>query len=122
MQALAPDRVAYVGTASNTLDPGVRLGWIVAPHHLVSDLATAKQHADWGSSVIEQLALAEPFTSGRDDRHIRRRALAIGAVVNVSSTYAAGRPERPALVIGYGTPPDHLYSAALARFRATLVG
>ena len=41
LQGLAPDRVAYVGTASKTLAPGLRLGWVLAPNHLVSDLTAA---------------------------------------------------------------------------------
>ena len=31
MQALAPDRVIYAGTASKTLAPGLRLGWLAVP-------------------------------------------------------------------------------------------
>ena len=31
MQGLAPDRVVYGGSASKTLAPGIRLGWLAAP-------------------------------------------------------------------------------------------
>ena len=31
LQGLAPDCVAYVGTASKTLAPGLGLGWVLAP-------------------------------------------------------------------------------------------
>ena len=39
LQGLAPDCVAYVGTASKTLAPGVRLGWALVPSHLVGEMA-----------------------------------------------------------------------------------
>ncbi len=31
LQRLAPDRVVYLGTASKTLAPALRLGWLLAP-------------------------------------------------------------------------------------------
>ena len=39
MQGLAPDRVVYAGTASKTLAPGLRLGWLVAAARLVDAVA-----------------------------------------------------------------------------------
>jgi GntR family transcriptional regulator/MocR family aminotransferase len=72
MQALAPHRVAYAGTASKTLAPAVRLGWLVLPAHLVDDVVAAKELADRQTSALDQLTFAELIGSGGYDRHIRR--------------------------------------------------
>ncbi|MET7465085.1 PLP-dependent aminotransferase family protein [Nonomuraea sp. NPDC005501] len=72
MQGLAPDHVVYCGTASKTLAPGLRLGWMVLPAHLVSDVVAAKLLADRGSPVIDQLTFADFLGRGEFDRHLRR--------------------------------------------------
>jgi GntR family transcriptional regulator/MocR family aminotransferase len=76
LQAHAPDRVVYAGTASKTLAPGVRLAWLVVPPALVEPLVAAKTLADRHTGVIDQLTLAELITSGGYDRHVRRSRLA----------------------------------------------
>ena len=72
IQGLAPDQVAYAGTASKTLAPGLRLAWLVLPDRLVDDVAAAKIAADRGSPVIDQLAFADFLGRGEFDRHLRR--------------------------------------------------
>jgi len=170
LQALAPQRIVYAGTASKTLAPGIRLGWLVVPSHVVDDVLAAKSIADRNTSAVDQLALAELIGSGAYDRHVRRSRLVyrrrrdrLGAAlqrhipeVRVSGIaaglhallelpagvgeddvvaragerglslqglgeYAHGaHTHPPALVVGYAKPPEHAYTAAVARLVAVL--
>ena len=70
-QGLAPTRVALIGSVSKTLAPGLRLGWAAAPPALLDALRAMKRDDDFGSSVLEQHALAQLLTSGAYDRHLR---------------------------------------------------
>ncbi|KGQ19539.1 Transcriptional regulator [Lysobacter dokdonensis DS-58] len=65
-------RVLYVGTFSKTLFPSLRLGYVVMPPALRDDLVTAKWAQDFGSSAIEQAALARFMAGGGFERHLRR--------------------------------------------------
>ncbi|MFC4949164.1 PLP-dependent aminotransferase family protein [Pseudonocardia sp. GCM10023141] len=75
LQGLDPDRVVYFGTASKPLATGLRLGWMVLPAALVAEIVAAKGHADWMSSSLEQLTLAEFIASGAYERHVRSMRL-----------------------------------------------
>jgi GntR family transcriptional regulator/MocR family aminotransferase len=72
IQGLAPDRVIYAGTASKTLAPGLRLGWLVVPPDLLEPITEAKQLADRGSPTLDQLTFADFLARGEFDRHVRR--------------------------------------------------
>jgi GntR family transcriptional regulator / MocR family aminotransferase len=72
VQGLAPERVAYAGSVSKTLAPGLRLGWLIAPERIAQAAATAKATDDLGTPVVEQLALADFLERGELDRHLRR--------------------------------------------------
>ncbi|GGZ52453.1 PLP-dependent aminotransferase family protein [Streptomyces subrutilus] len=71
LQGLDPDRVVYLGTASKSLAPGLRMGWMVVPPGLMGEVLAAKGATDRSSSALDQLTLAEFITSGAYDRHVR---------------------------------------------------
>jgi GntR family transcriptional regulator / MocR family aminotransferase len=71
MAAAAPGQVAYAGTTSKTLAPGMRLGWLIPPARLHPDLVAAKHAADLGSPALPQLVLARLIATGELERHIR---------------------------------------------------
>jgi GntR family transcriptional regulator/MocR family aminotransferase len=72
VQALDPDRVAYAGTTSKTLAPGLRLGWLALPPALVEPVLALRQLEDVHVPVLEQIGFTELLTSGVFERHIRR--------------------------------------------------
>ncbi|MFH8453108.1 PLP-dependent aminotransferase family protein [Streptomyces fungicidicus] len=73
LQNLDPDHVVHLGTASKSLAPGLRLGWMVLPPSLLPDVVA---HGGGRSvSALEQLTLAEFLTSGAYDRHVRAARL-----------------------------------------------
>lgn len=76
LQGLDPDRVVYLGTASKTLAPALRLAWMVLPGDLVEPVSEAKLLADHHIPTLDQLTLAEFIRSGAYDRHVRARRLA----------------------------------------------
>ncbi|MFJ8540843.1 PLP-dependent aminotransferase family protein [Streptomyces sp. NPDC093586] len=163
LQGLDPDRVVYLGTASKSLAPGLRLAWAVLPPGLADDLTASRGGLDT-SGVLDQLTLAEFLTSGAYDRHVRaarlryrrRRDALVAAladrapevrvtgiaaglhavlrlppgteqqVVRAAAWQGLGlyglslfrHPEAAtepldAVVVGYGTPPDHAWAGAL---------
>jgi GntR family transcriptional regulator/MocR family aminotransferase len=166
VQALAPDRVIYAGTASKSLAPGVQLAWLVVPPRLLDPVLAAMSGAP---SAVDQLTFASFISSGDYDRHIRRarlvyrrrrdtlmaamaglglrvsgiaaglhanvefdhnereylvtsRASRHGVAVSGLSEFTAegASGQRAGLVVGYGRPPEHAYTAALARLTAVL--
>ncbi len=72
LQGLAPERVVYLGSASKTLAPGLRLAWLALPAELVDPVREAKLWADGGSPTIAQLTFADFVARGELDRHLRR--------------------------------------------------
>jgi GntR family transcriptional regulator / MocR family aminotransferase len=75
LQSLSPEHVVYAGTASKSMAPGLRLGWLVLPDRLMDTVVEAKQSSGHLSSSFDQLTLAEFIASGGYDRQVRRARL-----------------------------------------------
>jgi GntR family transcriptional regulator/MocR family aminotransferase len=67
-----PEHIVYAGTASKTLAPALRLGWLVVPDRLLDAVQQHQRQMDFGVSRIDQHALADFLGRGELDRHLRR--------------------------------------------------
>lgn len=55
-------KVIYLGTISKTMAPGLRVGWIIAPEHVVSKINLVKQGTDLCGSSFDQAVVEHYFT------------------------------------------------------------
>jgi GntR family transcriptional regulator / MocR family aminotransferase len=169
LQGLAPDLVAYAGTASKSLVPGLGLAWLAVPPDLIDGVTQAKVLSDGYTGIFEQLTLDEFIRSGGYDRHVRRSrlryrrrrdrlvamaadrspgvrvtgiaaglhavlelggglraadepavvsraaraGLTIQGLAHFSQSAGPAGAAPAALVVGYGTPPDHGFAGAI---------
>lgn len=73
LQGLAPDLVVYGGSASKSLAPSVRLGWLALPSGLAAPVATLQGLRGGMPAPLLQLAFADLIERGELDRHLRRQ-------------------------------------------------
>jgi GntR family transcriptional regulator / MocR family aminotransferase len=72
LQALDPDHVAFAGTTSKTLAPGLRLGWLILPDTLLEPVVAIRRMEDVHVPAPDQLAFSQLLVSGAFERHVRR--------------------------------------------------
>lgn len=75
LQGLHPDRVVYLGSASKSLSPALRLGWMALPADLVEPVIGAAGGSQFYVDAISQLTMADFIAGGGYDKHIRRMRL-----------------------------------------------
>jgi GntR family transcriptional regulator/MocR family aminotransferase len=71
LRASLSELVAYTGSTSKSLAPGLRLGWLIPPRRWLADLVAIKHDTDLGCPVIPQLVFAHLIATGEFDRHLR---------------------------------------------------
>jgi GntR family transcriptional regulator/MocR family aminotransferase len=128
LHASAPGQIAYAGSVSKTLAPGMRLGWLVPPPELYPDIVRAKHASDLGAPALPQLVLARLITSGGLEQHIRqvkvrqrrRRDALLGALrVQLPEARVQGIPAGLHLLVTFPGRAGELDDTALAaRLRA----
>ncbi|WNZ13258.1 PLP-dependent aminotransferase family protein [Streptomyces sp. 11x1] len=72
LQGLDPERVAYTGSVSKSLAPGLRLGWLLVPTWLAEEVVERKRTMDLGHPTIDQALFARFLERGDYDRQLRR--------------------------------------------------
>ena len=64
--------IIYLGTFSNVMFRGLRIGYMVAPRELIEPFTRAKWMTDRHTTLLEQAALADFLSEGHLERHVRR--------------------------------------------------
>ncbi|MGW0761357.1 MocR-like pyridoxine biosynthesis transcription factor PdxR [Streptomyces sp. NPDC002814] len=72
LQGLDPERVAYAGSVSKSLAPGLRLGWLLVPEALADEVIERKRTMDLGHPTLDQALFARFVERGDYDRQLRR--------------------------------------------------
>jgi GntR family transcriptional regulator/MocR family aminotransferase len=72
LHGLAPERVIYLGSASKTLAPGLRIGWAVLPPSFDVQIVQELSRSILQMSTFDQLAFETFLRAGELDRHLRK--------------------------------------------------
>ncbi|WP_405896678.1 PLP-dependent aminotransferase family protein [Streptomyces sp. NBC_00727] len=134
LQGLDPERVAYTGSVSKSLAPGLRLGWLIAPASMTAELVDRKRTMDLGNPALDQAVLADFVSGGGYDRQLRRcqrayrerrdaltRALAEHVPGSEVSGVAAGLHAIARLPAGWGPEEEFAERAAGAGIAVRLL-
>lgn len=106
LASLDRERVCYLGTASKSVSPSLRLGWMVAPPALLEAINELRTVAHEAASWPAQRALLAMLRDGYVDRVVR----------SARRVYAERAPRVAAALAPYGElagPPAGMYATVL---------
>lgn len=66
------DQVIYLGTISKVFAPGLRIGWVIAPRHVITKIQLVKQGTDLCGSSMDQAIVQHYFTDTAWQRILQR--------------------------------------------------
>ncbi len=120
MRSLDADNVIYLGSFSKTFSPGVRVGWVLAPHAVREKLVLAQESATLCPPVFSQYVVSTylatcdwqgQVVSFRDMYRLRRDAMLAGLDEHMPAGTTWTRPEGGFFV--WVTLPEGLDSQAM---------
>jgi 2-aminoadipate transaminase len=77
-KTLLPDNTILLGSFSKIIVPGFRLGWLVAPTHIMKKLIIAKQATDLHTTHFTQSIIFEYLKNNDIENHINKIIAAYG--------------------------------------------
>ncbi|MBC8394300.1 MAG: PLP-dependent aminotransferase family protein [Deltaproteobacteria bacterium] len=77
-KTLLPDNTILLGSFSKTIVPGFRLGWLVAPSHIMEKIIVAKQATDLHTTHFTQSIIYQYLKNNDIDLHINKIVKAYG--------------------------------------------
>lgn len=146
LAALGEGHVAYLGSASKTLMPALRLGWVLLPEALSAPARYAQRNLGLLASLHPQAALADLLNSGHYKAHLRaisrqyqQRGTALARAlqeipglsvripaggVQLAARFTPERPEAPVLshLASAGFRPAGLSTSSLQGQTGLLIG
>jgi len=72
LHVMAPERVIYIGTFSKIVSPSLRIGFMVIPPGLLSEIKHLKSRWDFWNEGLQQKAMAQFINRGFLGRHIAK--------------------------------------------------